>query len=319
VDVRATDPEPAGKPRRALLAALVLTASAALAACGSASLGGERPPQTTSVGTSATSRSDAARRAALALLSRLVLPPGAHSVTGEPAGDGGRLARPAETIGDPDLVDVARFDVGAGAPPSVVGWIEAHRPSGSSPAGTGYEGLGAGGEEWSASFSWPPVGQLLDTRTLVVSVTAVAGGMTGIRVDAQVTWLPAKPASDLVPAGATILTAVLSHGLNAWQAGHPLTTTTDAALIAAIRARANALPVAFPGTRSCPADFGQLLTLSFYAETGAKPLATVEVDPAGCQSAEVVEQGHLVSPGLDGSGFASYVETQLAWHLPAAA
>jgi hypothetical protein len=311
------DPGPARRRRRIPLAALVLTASAALAACGGASLPAQRPPTTTSLATSATSRTEAARKAALALLARLVLPPGAHALTGEPAGDGGRLARPPETLGDPNLVDVAGFAVWAGSPGSAIGWIEAHRPSGSSLAGTGYESFGDGGQEWSASFSWPPVGQLLDTRTLVVAVTALTGGMTGIRADAEVTWLPAKPAGDLVPAGATILTAVLSHGLNAWQTGHPLTTTRDAAVIAAIRARLNALPVAPPGARSCPADFGQELTLSFYAEAGAKPLAVVEADPAGCEGVEVIEQGYQASPALEGWGFASFAETQLGWHVPA--
>lgn len=249
------------------------------------------------------------------MLGRVALPPGARIVSGEPRGDGGLLARPGQSPAAENLVDVVRFAVAPGSATTDVDWMKAHPPAGSRAGGSGSSSTSAGPDEWFVAFSWPAVGQLLDSRTVAVSVAQLGDGLSGIRVDAQVTWLPAKPPGDIVPDGVTVLTAALS-GLNPGEPPHAPTTTTSAALIAAIRAQLDALPVVAPGSGSCPAAFGHVLTLSFRDQAGAQPVAVVVASTSGCEVVQVFREGHLGEPSLDGYGFASLVEGELGWHGP---
>jgi hypothetical protein len=59
----------------------------------------------------------------------------------------------------------------------------------------------------------PEVPGVLLQRTLLISV-ASASGQTVIRVDAQVTWLPAKPASERIPPAATVVTITEIPGID---------------------------------------------------------------------------------------------------------
>lgn len=275
-----------------------------------------RTPATRLSGSGMT-RPQLARTAAETLLDWVLLPPGAQGDAHEPPGDGARLSSPAQTPGAANLVDLVRFAVIPGSPTETIRWIAAHRPTGSTASGAGSGGHGGAPDVWFLAFSWPPVGHLLDSRGMSITATALAGGGTGVRIDAQVTWLPAKPPADLAPAGATILTAELSKGLNPG-GGHPLTTTTDKAVIMAIRKRLDALPVASPGATHCPRDIGQALTLRFYVEVGGPLLATFVADTSGCQGVEAFKQGRRIEPTLRGLGFASFVEAELGWRVDTA-
>ena len=59
---------------------------------------------------------------------------------------------------------------------------------------------------WERDYTLPPVPGLEDIRELTVEVADAGGGQTAIRVDAQVTWLPARTPSEMVPATATAVT-----------------------------------------------------------------------------------------------------------------
>ena len=62
-------------------------------------------------------------------------------------------------------------------------------------------------------FSLPDITGVLDSRELVVEVVQ-DGANTAIRVDAQVTWQPAVPASEKVPAAAKAVTISMDLGMN---------------------------------------------------------------------------------------------------------
>ena len=132
-------------------------------------------------------------------------------------------------------------------------------------AGTG-TGLGRGfATTWYQMFSLPDVPGVLDSRELVVEVVQ-DGDKTAIRVDAQVAWQPARPASEKVPAAAKAVTISMDLGLNQGGKKPPKPVTiTDPAKVRALTALINGLALFPPGAFSCPADFGDDLVLTFRA------------------------------------------------------
>ena len=263
------------------------------------------------------SRRDLALRDAAFLLTLVRLPSGSARLTEEPSGDSHLLSTAAQSIGDPNLVDLHSFFVAPHNAWTLYRYERSHPPSGSTSRG-GYNGYGTAStygntDEWFVSYSWLPVEALLDSRVLVISIAALPGRRSGIRVDAQVTWLPAKPAGDIVPTGAKVLTAVLSAGLNPGEPGHSPVTTTDPKEIEAIRDFVNRLNVVPPGVRFCPVDFGQNLTISFRKDAQTTPFAVVVADVGGCEEVQVQRFGHVAQPELSGYGFVPFVERELGF------
>jgi hypothetical protein len=292
-----------------LLAPFLVGLSVILAACGTGALG---------TPAAASSNRGVATRDAEQLLGRALLPAGSQRLSSEPAGGGKTLAGPFSVPKATDLVDLPRFAIVPGSSASIVGWLEAHPPLGGRFVGSGTGGSATSDPDvWEIQFSWPPVGQVLDSRTLVFTAAQLSPSKTGVRIDAEVTWLPAKPSMDQVPSGLTVLTAVLSHGPNSLNRGYGPTTTTNPVTIAAVRTLVNALPVSSPGATSCPEDFGQTLTLAFRSKMGANPVVVVSADVSGCQGVTVTRAGAAAGPSLSGMGFTSAVEHALGWHLRA--
>lgn len=308
--------------RAALAASLTLTGT--LAAYGQAGAQNGRPALTPSrpvlltlAGRDALSRRDLALKDAAHLLTLVRLPSGSARVAKEPSGDSQLLGTAAESIADPNLVDLHRFFVAPQNAWTVYRYERSHPPLRSTSRG-GYNGYGTAGtsgntNEWFVSYSWPPEKQLLDSRVLVISIAALPGHRSGIRLDAEVTWLPAKPVGDVIPTGAKVLTAVLSAGMNPGEAGHAPVTTTDPAKIEGVRNFVNQLSVVSPGGRFCPADFGQKLTISFAENAQVPPFAVVVADVAGCEEVQVQRFGHAVQPELSGYGLVSFVERELGF------
>ena len=245
------------------------------------------------------SRSQLARSDAALLLTFIRLPPGSERVAREPSGDAGLLSSPGETISG-NIVDLHRFYVVAEDPTHVDAFVMSHRPQGSTRAGYGTGGVYGDTDRWFVSYSWPPVKTLLNNRVLVISIAALTDDRSGVRVDAEVTWLPAKPAGDIIPTGAKVLTAVLSAGLNPGETGHAPVTTTDPEKIEAIRDFINRLGVFPPGAWHCPADFGQDLTISFATSPAATPFDVVVAGTSGCEGVQVQHLGRTVQPELWG-------------------
>lgn len=247
------------------------------------------------------------------MLDSVHLPPGSRRLGREPAGDRHLLSSPAQSIADPNLIDLHHFFVTHWSPWTVSTYLQHHVPYGAKRDGTGTSSVQGVIEMWMVSDSWPAVKTVLDTRTLVISIVALPHNRSGIRVDAQVTWLPPKPAGDLIPAGAKVVTAVLSHGLNPGEPGHKPVTTTVPRKIHALRVFIDHLGVFPPGVRNCPADFGQYLTITFRKSALAPPLAVVVADVSGCELVLVERAGHTAKPGLWGWGLVTFVEHELGF------
>ena len=140
---------------------------------------------------------------------------------------------------------------------------------------------------WENDYVLPPVPAVEDTRELTVEVADAGNGQTAIRVDAQVTWLPAREASEMVPAAATAIamSVIPDPNLNR-KPPQPVTITSPEA-VRRIIAMVNSLPVFPPGPRECgpggvPGGVAALV-LTFLAAPQGRVLATAYVSREGCE------------------------------------
>lgn len=255
-----------------------------------------------------TPSSDPAQRAsadATALLGSFRPPPGATRASGEPSAAPSLLDQPSTTPNTPDLVTKTRWWTTSAAPDSVVSWESTHLPKGMTSGGSGstYDGSGQPPSELTVTFSAPPAPSVLPSRQLLVQAASTTDGRTVIRVDAQVTWLPARPASEAIPPAAvlTIRTDRPHDRPPALRVAHaaPATmTVTDRTLITQAANLIAALPVLEPGVRNCPADTGGSLSLTFASLDGAA-LAIVTASASGCGTVSVMVRG-ASQPELSG-------------------
>jgi hypothetical protein len=252
-----------------------------------------------------------ARRAAARILREAKLPPGSRRVTRPPSK---YLRAPASSPADPDLVDLHRFEVVPESVSALLAYLKVHPEKGSTFSGEGYAGDRSGTYEWEIGFQLPPVGTVLDSRQLQASVVRLGHDKTGLRLDAEVTWLPRKPSGDPIPADVRVVTVWRSKGFNPGELGHGPVTTAKKSLVGDIRRDVNTLGVEPPGIFSCPADFGQVLHIVFRTAPGTAPVAVVEADVSGCGIATVIRHGQAVRPALAGRGLVAEVERLLGWH-----
>jgi hypothetical protein len=278
----------------AVILALVVAAAAYAGAFGAASGSTRAPEPPASPANEAAARADA-----VALLAQVPLPPGAVRSAIEPPGGGDLLAQPGLRTATPDLIDEHAWWVVPGGIRAGMAWVRAHLPAGvtiDSSASLGGPGVP---DNESLALAWPPVTGVLGLRWLVVRFVALPDGSCGLRADAEVVWELPRPASETIPAGARFL-RVAVHGSIRSNIPHqaPLTVTSPQA-ITQVRTLLNGLPVAQPGALSCPADFGIVLRLSFYARRHRSPLAVAGIDPDGCGWVSLTIRGRA-QPTLEG-------------------
>jgi hypothetical protein len=234
------------------------------------------------------------------------------------------LARVSQPM-SPDLVTRTRWYRAPGAPLAVLAWITEHCPAGMTLSGSGGAGWiparcgsarqlrpppAAPGMPRSG-LHFPPVWD--DTFSgaageLMVSVAADGPGMVAVRVDAQVVWLPAKPAGERVPATARVVTITHVPGSGPQPAGDAPVTVTDPATVARIAAVIDRLPVYPPGIRFCPLDDGSGMRLTFRAAISGPALAVVTAQSGGCGTVAVTIGGKPM-PAL---GQAASMQQQVA-------
>jgi hypothetical protein len=298
-------------------AALGAAAAIALAGCAVAHPASKT---TGSVGTMVSSTQRAKQRAvadADAILASFAAPPGASKLAAAPTVDKGALKTAIQISGTPDLIDKADWWLAPGKPLQVLAWEAKHVSPRYSAEGTAsVSGPVGSGPIWSDMFSLPDITGVLDSRELVVEVVA-DGAKTAIRVDAQVTWQPAVPASKKVPAAAKAVT--ISMGLGANQGGKkppkPV-TITDPAKVGELRALINRLPPSPPGMFSCPAGFGDDLVLTFRARPGGPALAVATDRLSGCPAVDLVIGGKS-QPSLSGASGPQILKIAgLPWKIP---
>jgi hypothetical protein len=206
-----------------------------------------------------------------------------------PAAAGGALKQPIEVPGG-NLVDDVSWWQAPGQPQAMLAWEAAHLPRRFASAGNSSVGQDGVTTEWSDEFSLPNIPAVLNERQLMVAVVSAGDGQTAIRVDAQVLWLPAKPAGERVPAGAQSVTiGVLSGSMPSGKPPAPV-AVTNPGKVRRIAALADALPVFPPGDYMCPLGAGPNLELTFRGAHG-RTLAVVAAAGTGCGTISFIVGG----------------------------
>ena len=211
---------------------------------------------------------------AAAILGSFVPPPGATRLRTAPSA----LKSPITSLGDGFQANGVTFWTAPGEPKAALAWVAAHLPKKYTAGDADF-----GPPSWDRMFELPPVPGVLPVREMVVEVTGLAGGATGIRVDANVGWQPVRTAAQQVPATAKAVTiTVVSESRPVTHVPGPV-TITDPAKVAGLAALVNALPISpFNGNVaiSCPATIDVSLRLTFRASPGAPGLASVRTGMA---------------------------------------
>ena len=190
----------------------------------------------------------------------------------------------------PDVETATQWWRAPGRPPAVLAWVRAHLPAGFT---LGSYGAGAYQprpsvilpQSWTDQFALPAVPDVLTQRWLVVLVVADGSGQTAIRVDAQVVWLPARPAAERIPADAKVVTVTPVFGLQPDKKLEPLDrafTVTSPAKVARIAAVIDGLTLFPPGMANCPADRGGQMRLTFRTSPDGPVVARLTAEYGGC-------------------------------------
>lgn len=283
----------------AVAAASAIVVSGALPACAAAT---DRPaaraqPASVAAVPSVHTR-EAATRLAADLLDRAVAPPGSKIVSTSPLP---ALDQVMSAPSTPNLASSSRFERVPMASAATVAFF----------AGTVLPGFALSGPGGS-TFTDPTVEGVRTVYAdmlsipdgvagagLLFQVVAVPGLASAVRIDAQVTWLPPKPAAAEVPgqdavAEVSRTPTIPTEGLGAPTARRSV-LVTDPAGFRELADSANRLRTDLPGVRSCPADVGTRYGIAFSRSVGAEPdlVLTAGICGAVLASARGIELGVL--------------------------
>jgi hypothetical protein len=211
---------------------------------------------------------------AAAILTAFVVSPGAQRLQKAPD----VLKAPSSTLISTTLVDDVSFWRVRGRAQAVLAWEQAHLPCRFTPGDADF-----GPPLWDRTFSLSPIPGVLNARDLVVEVVGVGKGQTAIRVDAQVSWQPPRPASERVPSAACVVTITQLPSLDPHARRPPAPVTiTDLAVVRRLAALVDNLQLSTIGpAASCPAPLDGGIRLTFLARAGGLPLAVAQ-GPAAC-------------------------------------
>jgi hypothetical protein len=272
-----------------------------LAGCGTQHADSAGPHATATTTTTATAATGSPRQRAATDAAHIIAsfprPPGAVR-TGLIASLTAPGEGPATT---PDIATATQWWRAPGRPQAVLAWIRAHVAAGLTLGGSGsgsYEPgpTAAPSQSWTDQFELPAVPGVLIQRWLVV-VVVPDGDQTAIRVDAQVIWLPARPAAERIPPDARVVTITPVFGLQPvkhLESLDPTITVTSPAKVAAVVAVIDGLTLFPPGTFSCPADFGAAMRLTFRTSPRGPVVARLSAEYAGCGVVSVSIDGRAM-------------------------
>jgi hypothetical protein len=288
----------------ALLAGLACVA-VALSGCGTQPAGAIKTTGAARTGGSAPASGSPRQRAvadAAHIIASFPRPPGAAR-----SGLIASLSTPGQYPLSPDLVTATEWWIAPGRPVAVLAWVRAHVRSGFSVSGSGSAGHGrsvvpgsvpprSAGQHadlWFDQFSLPVVTNVLTERSLLVTVVADGSKHTALRVDAQVIWLPAKPAAERIPPAARVVTVTPEIDAPPDTPGAHLDhafTVTGAAKVSRIAAAIDGRPVYPPGESMCGPDANVEIGLVFLTSPHSQVVAVVDTD-GPCDSVSVTING----------------------------
>lgn len=272
-----------------------------VAGCGTTHAAGTGPAAPAKPVTKSETPQQRASADAESILSSFVPPKGALRLPSAPES---ALGTPAAIRGAQNVVQKTAYWQVKGSPQAVLAWEKAHLPRQFTATGSGTIAGPGAGQVQEDNFTLPAVPGVLPARGLEVAAVSTAGGQSELRVDSQVTWVPTKPLTERIPDSARVVTFSASTGMVAG-AKHPSPVTiTKAATVQRLESLVNGLPLLPPGLRSCPADLGRSIQLTFSATQGGTPLAVANIPSSGCQGVQVTVQGKA-QPVLDGGGGAA--------------
>lgn len=286
------------KRMRIRIAAAAGCAALAAAACGTASANAGRPggPATPVRAVTSVRPAQSPRQVAEAAMARMLAefrpPPGAKRsgpVNVSP------LSGELDTLAGPDVAARTVWWRAPGTMRSVLTWVAAHEPAvlGHPLGGSAGAGRTLAEED---SYSVPPDPGVIWAGSLDVWVEADGPDNVAIRADSEVSWFPAKPPSERIPAAARAVTITALPALyplpgrSAGKSPKPVTVTSPAT-VTKIANVVDGLPRFPPGTMSCPAGGGPGLRLTFRAAPHGPALATVTYTGDGCSTVQVVING----------------------------
>jgi hypothetical protein len=206
-------------------------------------------------------------------LRAFVVPPGALRLQQAPDA----LKAPAVAF-YANTVDDVSFWREPGQPQAVLAWEQAHLPHRFTLDSSAFPTPPS-----AVMFGLAPVPGVLDFRELDVQVAGAGDGQTAIRVDAQVTWQPPRPASEWVPAAARVVTITQLRDWGPHPPAPPAPVTiTDIALVRRLAALVDSLQLSeLPPGLMCPASAGGI-QLTFLGRVGGPPLAVAQAGTGGC-------------------------------------
>jgi hypothetical protein len=257
-----------------MLGSLVLVAGVMLAAgCGRSATA---PPATRSSGRPAGVTADVtpkqrAAASARAILSSFVPPPGAIRLAKRPHLPGGWGHYGTMGMNSVTQVDAVGYWRATGQPTALLDWEKAHISRRYS-----RQDVLVGPPSWDTVYSLAAIPGVLPQREMNVQVYEAGGKMTVIMADAMVSWQPPRPATEVIPASARVVTIAAS---GPWQGNPGPVTITSASVVRQLAALVNSLPVATVG-KDVPCAMGVGFTLTFSAR-GGQPVALAD-GPAEC-------------------------------------
>ena len=221
------------------------------------------------------------------LLSRLVLPAGAHPIRWHPA----PLSRPTPVAAVVPQEAVARRLWLVPLPvPALDRFIRAHPPAGLPFPGFGSAGRMPSEQATLVPRSLPPG---IDQAQLVLQLAPAGQNVSTLRADSQVIWYPPRSAAEyLAPARFRAVTVAASFPS---PKPHVVRRTfTSAAVIARLARFLNGLPAAPRRITGCPA-ISVTYTLAFRPSAAAR--SSLVATASGCRGVAITVNGRT-QPGL---------------------
>jgi hypothetical protein len=267
-----------------------------------------------SLGPSNAQRRALATTEARRLLTFETLPAGSTKLSAWIRADGPALLGSGGMSGDPDQVHLTQYFLAPGGY-KAVNWLDAQIPKGGSHLGSGSSaGPGSDNVSWR-SYSFHETTTFL-TAQLQYSMLITPKGDLGLRVDADVTWIPRKSRYSIVPAGATKVVVIVNRGLNVKSGKVTTVTITDRATINDFLSHVDQLPALNPDEGFCPADVLASVTLRFFDAGSKRPYAVVDADSGGCGNVKIHQYtaNHTLFGSTSVSGgydFSAYVAKSL--------